>query len=459
MGSVSVLYDRLPAPLQSAAITAKGWTIARSRFGAEFRKKFQELRTTQWRSAEEWSELQRSLLIDTLRSAQRNVPHYESLLLTDYSGMSITEILKSVPLSSKSDILNNPLSFLSRNRPRRGLVRRKTSGTTGSSLSIISSPESAVIMWSAMARFWSWAGVRHGERRVSFTGNEIVPLRSQSGHVGRIDRANNRLLLSVYHLSDATVDRYIDTIERYQPAFIDGYPSAMAFIARRALERGRRLSIPACFPTSEMLTPDVRRVIEEGFQTRVFNQYGSQEWATMVAECPAGRLHVNPEIGVVEILNSDGSNTEPGGSGDLVVTGLIDHVMPFIRYKIGDIARVEDPDVECECGRSMPLVSELIGRQDDVVTTPDGRRIGMLGYNVFKHGENIREAQIIQKQRDVFVMNVVPGPDFVDLNGTRLIEVLKEIVGQDVTVDLVLCETLPPGSKGKRRSVVSLVNE
>ncbi len=293
---------------------------------------------------------------------------------------------------------------------------------------------------------------------MSFTGNKIVPADQSGGPYGRYDRANNRLLLSSYHLGEETVDAYLDEIEEFEPDFIDGYPSSIRYCAQRAIETDRDVEISACFPTAEMLREDDRSIIEDGLSTKVYNQYGSTESAAIVTECSSGHMHVNPEIGIIEVLDEDGNTVSEGEVGEIVLTALNNRAMPLIRYRIGDMARGPPKYEECDCGREMPIIDEIIGRQDEVVVTEDGRRVPMLSYNVFKYTENISESRIVQESVDEFVLQIVPDDGYTDEQAEIAIKKLKDRVGEDIQVEVETLESIPRTDAGKFRAVISNVS-
>jgi phenylacetate-CoA ligase len=454
MSLLQTIYDRIPPPLQNAMVSARGLQNARARYGREFRQALDGMMAGQWRHADEWEALQRERLAALLDYARRNVPWYSDLPRPP-AGASVAEMLRALPVLAKASVRADPRAFHSRELSRLSVVRFRTSGTTGAPLEMVHTHHAHATLWAGMERFWRAAGVRSGDRRLSFTGNPVVP-GSGRGPYGRVDRANARMLMSVYHLGERTVDRYLDEIEKFAPAFLDGYPSALLVVARRLVQTGRRLRVVACFPTAETLSAEDRAVLEAGFGTRVYNQYGSAEGAALVTECPAGALHVNPEVGTVEVVRDDGTPAPAGEVGWLVLTTLLNHAMPLVRYRIGDMAAAAPPG-RCACGRQMPVVAEIAGRQDDVVVTRDGRRIGMLSFNVFKWTTGIAASQIVQETVDHFVLKLVPGDGYEPGQAEVAVAALRQRVGADVRVDVQVLDDLPRGANGKLRAVVSRV--
>jgi len=105
----------------------------------------------------------------------------------------------------------------------------------------------------------------------------------------------------------------------------------------------------------------------------------------------------------------------------------------------------------------MPIIEEIIGRQDEVVITKDGRRVPMLSYNVFKYTESVSESRIIQESVNEFVLQIVPDDGYTDEQAHIAIKKLKDRVGEDITVKVQVLDSIPRTEAGKYRAVVSHV--
>jgi phenylacetate-CoA ligase len=173
-----------------------------------------------------------------------------------------------------------------------------------------------------------------------------------------------------------------------------------------------------------------------------------------IAQCENGNSHINPEYGLVELLNEQGNHVRPGEAGELVCTGFLNTAMPLIRYRIGDSAVLSDR--ECGCGRPFPVVESLLGRTDDMIVTPEGRYVGRLD-PVFKGLSAIKESQIVQESLTRIVVRVVREPHYTPQVGHALIAALRERLGN---IDMVLeyVDAIPRSTAGKFRSVVSMIS-
>ena len=94
-----------------------------------------------------------------------------------------------------------------------------------------------------------------------------------------------------------------------------------------------------------------------------------------------------------------------------MATGLLNPDMPLVRYDVGDRGARAPSGAACACGRLLPRLLAIEGRSDDVVVTPEGRRVGRLD-PVFKADLAIREAQIVQETRDRVRVLIVPAAGY-----------------------------------------------
>jgi phenylacetate-CoA ligase len=233
---------------------------------------------------------------------------------------------------------------------------------------------------------------------------------------------------------------------------IDSYPSSIAYLAEVARDCGIASAQPrAVITSSETLTDSQRAAITEAFRTRVFDQYGSAEQVSFISQCEAGSYHVHPEYGITEFVPIDHA---PSGARAIVATGFTNYAMPLLRYRTGDLATPTTG--RCECGRAFPMVEHIVGRMDDLLVTPQGRRVGRLD-PIFKGLQCVRRAQIVQDARDHVLVRIVPGAGFDDEATRSIRHELAKRLGDDVAIGFQVVDELAPGAGGKVRAVVSMV--
>jgi phenylacetate-CoA ligase len=118
----------------------------------------------------------------------------------------------------------------------------------------------------------------------------------------------------------------------------------------------------------------MRRIFKEVYQCKTYDSYSGLEACGLISECEHGKLHISPDVGIIELLKEDGNYAQPGETGEAVCTGFLNYDQPLIRYRIGDLIKLSN-NQQCECGRHMPVVDEIIGRVEDTVLAKDGREM------------------------------------------------------------------------------------
>jgi phenylacetate-CoA ligase len=190
----------------------------------------------------------------------------------------------------------------------------------------------------------------------------------------------------------------------------------------------------------------------------VRNTYGMAEVAAAGSECAHGVMHEWPEVGILEVLRDDADvPVEPGETGRIVATGLLNPAMPLVRYETGDRGRLLPSGAACACGRTLPALADIEGRCDDVLVMADGRRIGRLD-PVFKRARGVREAQIVQEAFDRIRVRVVPADGFHESDSAAIREALRDRLGPGVDIVVETVDRVPRTSAGKFRAVISRVS-
>jgi phenylacetate-CoA ligase len=352
------------------------------------------------------------------------------------------------PLLSKQEVRQHPERLL---RPRRygAWIRTtiKTSGTSGSPLTIVQDIANMVREEGFVYRQLRWIGYRHGQRRAWIRGDIVCPDHPSDCRYWCRDWVGNMLMMSSYHLSKDSIGRYIDALERFDPVVIHAYPSSVAALAAWLNAAGRRYrggALRGVMTSSETLEPAVRAAVEQAFGVRVFDWYGQAERVAAIGTCEHGRYHVLTDYSDVALLDGgDGG----GGCREIVGTTLNNAAMPLVRYRTGDTVLTDDSG-PCPCGRVFPTVRAVIGRRDAVVTLPDGRIIARLDRVFQGHDRHLVEGQVLYRGNAEFVLRVVATEGFGDAGARALADkFLQRVPGVKVRVERV--DAIARGPNGK----------
>lgn len=462
MVRVDEIYQRLPVPLQHLAVSLKGMELKYRRGSpALMDEEFERLRLSERWSAEKFLEYQRQQIVQLVRQAYEQVPYYRESwrkLGAVPSDIKTIDDFRKLPELKKEVVRNSPLRLVNEGIPRHRLRKGHTSGSTGKPLHYYTTREAFSRKWAFVSRLRYWAGISdpHFPRRAQFTGRDVFGASAKQPY--RINLPGNALVLSTTQISERTVRSYLDAIFAWDPVLIDGYPSALLILVRLAKEKGLEIPrIPVIITTAETLDDETRAELAEAFRGSVYNQYSASEPSCFWSDCEAENMHIHPESGYSEIVRDDGSPVEPGEEGRILMTTFLNPAMPLIRYDIGDRAILASND-PCPCGRQMPRVERVVGRNEDIIYIPGRGYIGRLD-PVLKGLSGIIESQIVQEELDRLLVRIVPASDFRQEVLDLLEANMRKKVGEQVQIRFDVVSSIPRGANGKLRAVVSLVRD
>ena len=451
--SHSALYRSAGPALQEHLLAAQSHLRALLTEQASLRRARQAIGESQWLAPERWQALQLEEARSLALHAARRVPYYRELfgrLGVDPLTWRSLDDLYALPELSRDDVIEAGASLLAEGGP---WLRFKgsTSGTTGRAMLGWRDRASIAVEQAFVERQAAWAGYRPGERRAWLRGDPVVPAHQSDGPLWRLNRAENMLMLSSYHLSPGNGAAYIEALERFDPVLLQAYPSSISYLARWLEEHDRVYrgpSLRGIVTSSETLSPADRQVITERFGCRVFDWYGAFERVAAIGTCEHGNYHVLEDYGCVEF--------EPNGDGtaNLIGTGFGNRSMPLIRYRADDVVVPADPGYRCPCGRSFRVVERVLGRVDDVIRTPDGRHVVMLDW-IFAGLFGLMEAQVVQERLDEVRIRIVAGSEFGFADEQALLARALERLGPRVRIRIERVAQIERTRNGKFRQIIS----
>ena len=452
------LYGTLPPFGRGAAASAYGYFLRWWRYGPGLEDRVEAARERETWSSTDWDRWAEARLAHVLERAATRVPYYRSLWRqrrADGDERSWTR-LENWPILDKQQLRRQPSAFLADDVDRRTLFESRTSGTTGIPLTLWHSQQTARA-WYGLNELRSrrWYGLDVRTPWAILGGQAVIPLEQRRPPFWTWNAGLRQLYMSSMHISPSTAADYADAMVRHGVRYLYGYSSTMYLLARMIRERGvvaPRMVV--AISNAEPLLPHQRELIGETFGCPVRETYGMSEMVAGASECEAGRLHVWPEAGMLEVLAPDGRRLGPGVGGEFVCTGLLNDDMPLVRYRVGDHGSVAPDAPPCACGRTLPSIADIDGRVTDNLTTPDGRRF--FAVNAVFEGLPIHERQVIQQALDHIEVHVVPDEGFGPEDERLIIERLRQRVGT-VRIDIRRVERIPRGSNGKFKNVVNLV--
>lgn len=407
---------------------------------------------------------QSTKLAKLLHHCALNVPYYTNLFHdlgithTEISPSNSFSVLSRIPVLDKRLIQSQPDSFVATNISKFGPRWLLTSGTTGTPLSICWDSGSNVLELLATLRLWSWAGFRPGKPLLDLRSRIITGEERNAVKEGEIiylrQSIINAIEFSSDHIRENTVEAFYKILLRHTPQLVRGHPRAIHLFAETLHSKGLTGWKPRAVTTvGEAITPTQRARISQLWDVNIYDNYGLKEHNIFIAQCEQGGYHLFPEYGICEIVSPAGDKVQAGEQGRIIATGLHNYAQPLLRYDTRDLA-VSKGDAQCQCGRTYPLIDQIIGRVDEALVTHDGQQIGGLSFAFFGL-KGIVEAQIVQDKPGEADLFLVATSDFNAEQEDRLLRQLKLKCLHGVSFKLQQVQQLPIMGPGKFKLVVS----
>lgn len=448
-------YSALPIYWQNSIVSLYGFYWRNRRFGGDFENDLKEFKSREFWDNRKWYIYQEQKLRTLLIHAYTTVPFYrdkyssEGFQLEDFMNFKL-EFLPSLPFLEKEELREFGATTLLSEKKSKGRFYT-SSGSTGTPTKIFFSP-GFHRTWSAAfeARYRHWAGVDRYNSRGMIGGRVVVPANQVDPPFYRFNKAERQYYFSINHLSIHTVEAYTEVIRDAGIEYFTGYANSVWLIAKFALQKNiPPLSLKSVITSSEKLSVSMRHDIEKFYGCKVFDTYSGIEACGLISDCPSGTLHWSPDVGIMETLEIKAID---GNLSELVCTGLLNFDQPLIRYRIGDLVETSNDSI-CECGRNFPIIKEIVGRTDDIVTLKDGRRLGSFN-RFFADLKGIKKLQVIQNDYDEFHLNIVPTEDFNESTPAAISESFQKRIGK-VKLEIDLVEEIATSQNGKFKAVIS----
>jgi len=320
------------------------------------------------RKIAEWQYEQcRSLLLH----AYQKCPFYKKLfdkVSFDPKKFESIEQLSQIPPISKLEVRNSA-SLIQNYLPHEKHFYSETSGSSGSPLVFYRNASWDAWHRASVFRGYSWHGVSPWERNGYLWGYNFSF--SKKLRVKILDMMQNRFRLFSYNESEIAC--FIKKLERAE--YLRGYSSMIYEIAKHVnqMRSGNKIDLRMILGTSEKIFDSYQKEVRQAFGKKIISEYGSAEAGIIAFECAHGAQHLNMETVIVEVEE-----------GEIIVTNLVSHSFPFIRYKLGDLIRL-DLNESCHCGMRHITLREVLGRVGRIIHGKSQNYPSLTLYYVFKN--------------------------------------------------------------------------
>ncbi|MBU1012619.1 MAG: hypothetical protein KKG99_06415 [Bacteroidetes bacterium] len=371
----------------------------------------------------------------------------------DLSSFKNLSDIKQLNLLSKEELRYNVKSIVS-SRPVSLLNIAKTSGSTGIPLLFPKDVLSSSYHYAAMYRGHSWYGLNIGDREARLWGVP-VDFKNRTKVIVK-DYLLNRFREKEYNLSENVLYDFYCKINKYHPKYIMGYGKMLTEFGLYLKQNNKNLehlNLKMAKFTSENMGLDGINVVQETFCCPVVSEYGSAETGIIAFQCPNGSNHIMSDCVHIEYLDVDGSDN---CFKEIVVTDLNNLSFPIIRYRIGDL--VSPTNKYCSCGLPFPIINKIQGRVSESFTVNGQKKFhSIIFYYIMKgiseKNTNLKQFRVIQKSENIFSYQLV-GDSVGNVIEKYIINKTKDVLGDDIIVEIKYVDYLPREKSGKFRDFI-----
>ena len=394
------------------------------------------------------------------KHATEHVPYYKTMLASGQGKEEIRSLddLASIPTLDKDLIREHGDALRATNLPAERFIKNSTSGFSGSNLHFYSDRENIDSYTALAMRRYHWMNASIFDREINIWGAKWdLGKDSLFLRLKKLLRVENTINVSGYKLSDQDILEIHRILKRTRPVLMKSYPGILYNMAGVFKEHGLSYQPGAIHTGGEKLHPHQREAIESTFNSRVYDFYGARDMPNMAQNCDhLSGLHVFMENIILEVLDDEGMPIKEG-EGDLAITSLHNKVMPFIRYRIGDRAKISAQKT-CSCGRNLQVIDEILGRSFDIIQFPSGNRVGGSFWTLLTRSVGgIRDFQVVQEKADEIILNYVTDAGVDSVDESLLETRIREYGGQDLKIICRQVGEIDVSEAGKMKFVISRI--
>ncbi|HJH27247.1 MAG TPA: capsular biosynthesis protein [Methanophagales archaeon] len=428
----------------------------------DFLKHYNFVKKYEFESYENLKRYQKEKLQRLIHFSYNNVPYYSKLfenLNLKPEDIQTIEDLQKLPILTKEIIRNNQKDFIPTNLKEQKYIDGSTGGSTGEPLQYRLSKEDEILGLAILYANWSYAGYELGDKVGVIAGSSLMPS-TKSELTDNIKAfMMNYKKYSSFDLSDKYMDEIVTGLNEFKPKYLRGYASSIYLFAKHIKDKDLKIDFhpKGVFTTAEVLFDNQRKLIEEVFNCKVFNQYGLNDGGISAFECEMHKgLHIDMLRSILEVADENGNQLEAGKEGRILATSLYNYAMPFIRYDTGDLGILSDE--KCECGRELPLLKKIIGRTTDYLKFSNGAIIGTPILTVLFGKFDIIQYQIVQKDLNTILVNIVKGKNYRDNDEKEIRDTFYKHVG-DINIMFNYVDKIETTRAGKWKFIVRETGE
>ncbi|RTY88268.1 phenylacetate--CoA ligase family protein [Flavobacterium sp. RSP15] len=368
---------------------------------------------------------------------------------------------EDLPTLNKKNLQKPLKERLSEGYSAKNSYINKTSGSSGTPFIFAQDKFCHALTWASNMYRFGWYEIDFNTSyQARFYG---IPLDFIGNKKERFkDFLSHRFRFSIFDLSDAVLEGFLNHFRTKKFDYINGYTSSIVLFAKFLQKKNIVLSaicpsLKVCMVTSEMLFEEDKLLLEKQFGIPIVNEYGASELDLIAFQNKEGKWQVNSETLFVEILDENNRVVPNGTSGRIVITSLFNKAHPFIRYDIGDLGILDEKST-----LQKPILKKLIGRTNDVAILPSGKKSpGLTFYYVTKSiiedDGNVKEFLIKQTKIDTFEIEYVSETELNLEQIEKIEKAIEQYLEPNLKFIFIQKNSLERSNRGKLKQFKSML--
>lgn len=364
--------------------------------------------------------------------------------------------LSEFPIIDKNQIKSNQGKFMSSAFDKKNLYQMATSGSTGTPFICFQNKEKKRRVNAEIIYYSEKAGYKLGSN-LSYI--RTIVRRVQKSKIKQL--LQNQTLINCMNLDDSGIEVILEQLKNFSRgnkvtllAYGSTYTAIKNYINKHPNIKSDDIHISGMISGSDMLFNETREVLENFFHCKMVSRYSNEENGVLGQDEGINNVFtVNEANYVVEILNEAGQPLPYGQVGRIVVTDLYNYAMPMIRYDTGDAGAIEIVNIN---GRTKRVISKFAGRQVDMIYDTKGNLLSPFSItNHMWQFNDIKQFQFIQTGATNYKLKLnILAEDKASLE-KKVIDVIKNIVGQDAEISVIYVDEIPCLKSGKFRYIAN----
>ena len=381
-------------------------------------------------------------LATVLSEALRKVPHYRATVGIrpgEITPENAAQGLTAFPYLEKDAVAEDPRAFVNEDyRPERLLANTST-GSTGRGIWIFRTLAEYEIEMAFFRHHWGALGFQPGSRMV-----RIASESRRLAHEYPMQVIGNRLLVCPYHLTAEWLPQIYDAVCCFRPDAIHAYPSSLERLATFITETGRPpVACRGVLLASESCTMEQCALFSRSFTGTISVNYGLSERTNLAFASYTPGSHKLDYV-IEDLYGVTETRPTSDGFSELVGTSYWNRAMPFIRYRTGDLGRIEDDRILITLGRRQHLFVTKLG------TAVPGNHVRMESF----FWDFMSIAQLVQRRPGALCLRLVPKFSYTREAGDRILKELRRRLGHLFDISMEMVDAIPPGPGGKREFAI-----